>query len=395
MIIRDKIVLGLGFGDEGKGLVTDYLCLHHPDSLVIRFSGGQNCGHTVVDGEFNHVFSNFGSGSYRNIPTYWSKYCTVDPVGIINELKILKDKGVKPVLFIESECPITTPFDKEFNIWNNKATKHGSCGVGIYATKQREKDNYSLHFIDLFYPKIFEQKLEAIKQYRKFTTVDNSSLMYFIKCCEKLIKLRNIHKVNLFLRNYYDGNKRYEFKVKIFEGSQGLLLDQNNGFFPNVTPSNTGPDNVFELYNYEINNFRAIKSTLRWPEIYLVTRAYQTRHGNGYMSNESDSNIDIEIADTETNLYNRYQGKFRKGYLDLDLLRYGIEKNRWLREYGSKILVITCLDHVKDYKYIYESKLRQCKTCDIFINKISEILGIKKVYISKSNNSKRLQLKVT
>ena len=86
----------------------------------------------------------------------------------------------------------------------------------------------------------------------------------------------------------------------IFEGSQGLLLDQHHGFFPNVTRANVGLENV--------ESFTGLNDIY---EVYLVTRAYQTRHGNGFMTNENrPHNITENIE--ETNKEHEYQGKFRR-----------------------------------------------------------------------------------
>jgi adenylosuccinate synthase len=68
---------------------------------VIRFSGGHQAGHTVVTDDTRHVFSNFGSGTLRGVPTYWSKFCTVEPIGLLNELDALKIKGYNPILYID------------------------------------------------------------------------------------------------------------------------------------------------------------------------------------------------------------------------------------------------------------------------------------------------------
>jgi adenylosuccinate synthase len=84
--VSSKAVLGAGFGDEGKGLVTDWLCRSCAKPLVIRFCGGQQAGHTVAANGLRHVFSNFGAGTLRGVPTYFSRFCTIDPVGMINEL---------------------------------------------------------------------------------------------------------------------------------------------------------------------------------------------------------------------------------------------------------------------------------------------------------------------
>ena len=74
--MKNFVIIGLGFGDEGKGLITDYFCSKLKNPLVIRFSGGHQVGHTVIYNDIRHMFSNFGSGTLRNIPTYWSKFCT-------------------------------------------------------------------------------------------------------------------------------------------------------------------------------------------------------------------------------------------------------------------------------------------------------------------------------
>ena len=109
--MNNKVVIGAGFGDEGKGLFTDYLCRNCENPLIIRFSGGQQAGHTVVADGLHHVFSNFGSGTLQGAPSYFSRFCTIDPVGIMNELDILMDKVMSPKLFIDVRCPVTTPYD--------------------------------------------------------------------------------------------------------------------------------------------------------------------------------------------------------------------------------------------------------------------------------------------
>ena len=137
-------VIGLGFGDEGKGTTTEYLCSQFSNPLVIRFSGGHQAGHTVVHDDVSHIFSNFGSGTLSGYPTYWSKYCTVYPFALLNELEILLEKGITPKLFIDPQCPITTPYDKEYNQLSEKKNKHGSCGVGYSATIEREKNSSNI-----------------------------------------------------------------------------------------------------------------------------------------------------------------------------------------------------------------------------------------------------------
>ena len=363
--MKFQAVVGLGFGDEGKGLTTDFLCSQSKNPLVIRFSGGQQAGHTVVLNGVRHVFSNFGSGSLRGVPTYWSKFCTVDPIGLMNEFNILKEKEINPILHIDKLCPVTTPYDTYFNQMAEKLQQHGSCGVGFGSTINREEHFYSLQFIDLFSPWILETKLESIKQFYNFDKKLN--LDRFIQCIEQIKNLSsNILPVyDFYPTSYYDNY--------IFEGSQGLLLDQNIGFFPHVTRSNTGSKNILTMTEK--------------PELFLITRAYQTRHGNGPMTNENIPN-NILINPLETNITNEYQGVFRRSLLDLDLLKYGINKDDYIRNCPNKNLVITCLDHVLDeHRFTYQGKIVNSLSGQEFVEKISNILGIKNVYTSYSDES--------
>lgn len=341
-------VIGLGFGDEGKGVVVNSLCQQFNKPLVIRYSGGQQAGHTVTrpDGT-SHVFSNFGSGSFDKIPTYWSKYCTFDPVGAFNEFQILKSKGVTPVLYLDRKSPITTPYDIKFNQTKEGAREHGTCGVGVGDTLQREEKLYSLLVEDLLYPDILQTKLDLIGNYYGIGVNDED----FLECCDF------VRKNFMIVYGIPEGYENY-----IFEGSQGLLLDKNIGFFPHVTRSNVGSKNILEMGHS--------------PNLFLVTRAFQTRHGYGPMSN-LDIPHNIKDNPKETNVLNEYQGEFKKSILDLDLLKYAIEKDEYIRTSFYRHLVITCLDLVKDeYKYTINGKIISHSSEDSFVKGISEHLNI-------------------
>ena len=356
-----QVVIGIGFGDEGKGKTISYLCSLSPKpDLCVRFSGGQQAGHRVVVGKIDHVFSNFGSGTLQGVPTYWSKYCTIDPIGILNELDVLKSKGIKPILYLDSHCPVTTPFDKHVNKYNDCIHQHGTCGVGVGQTWQREKDRYSLMVYDLQHPWILKEKLKLLTD-NYYTEIKNKESLteYFLYDCSELLR-------SVYICNYPDMLK---YKRILFEGSQGLLLDQNFGFFPHVTRSNTGLKNVVEMLNGEI------------PKVWLVTRAYQTRHGNGPMSNES---ILFSINNHhEHNRDNKFQGRFRISPLDLDLLKYAIGKDEYIIR-AKKNLVITCLDVMEEYILTINGKIFRYETEDRFIETIAMHLGISTydVYLS-------------
>ena len=358
-----QAVIGLGFGDEGKGKTTNFLCLQNPNALVVRYSGGQQAGHTVVLNGIRHVFSNFGSGFLNGNPTYWSPYCTIDPVGIMNELSDLLNLSNTSILYIDAECPVTIPLDK----FRNQALAEfsGTCGVGVGATHQREEDFYSLKFKDLFYPKVLEYKLKLIKDfyYKGMGEINESYMDKFLSSVDMLINLpQSIQMVY----------KMPEYDSTIFEGSQGLLLDQHYGFFPHVTRSNVGSPNICALTNGKI------------PTFYGVTRAYQTRHGKGPMTNEE---IPHKILSNplETNVYNPFQGQFKKSLLDVDLLEYAISSDKILRDHRD-VLVINCLDHIaNDLRFTHNGTIVECATKKEFIERVQYLLYFSEVLVGESD----------
>lgn len=336
------IILGCLYGDEGKGSFVNYLCSQAKNPLVVRFSGGHQVGHTVVIGEKRHIFSNFGSGTLQDVPTYWSEHCTVSPTGILKEGDVLRELGIEPKLILNANAMVTTPFDILQNHRLEDKNHHGSVGVGFGTTIQRNEDHYHLYVRDLLYPEIRKEKLRLIyNNYYGFNfnpeeanQNQTTRKMYddFLKSCDDLVNRYEIV-------NDFTGLLDHDL---IFEGSQGIMLDANYGFFPHVTRSNTVSTNAIDL----INTYRLPISS---ATTYYVTRAYQTRHGNGYMTNEGLNTTYIKENPKESNVTG-FQGKFRKSVLDLDMLKYAINCDRYHNpdNFSTKKIVITCLDQVPE-----------------------------------------------
>lgn len=348
------IVIGLGYGDEGKGLVTDYLCYSQKRPIVIRFNGGQQAGHTVVNknGE-RHVFSNFGSGTLRNVPTYWSGYCTFSPTYFLEEYHSL---NVKPKIFIDKSCPITTHYDILYNRaieFTRKENRHGSCGLGFGATVERDnKVAIKFRVEDLSMPNICIDKLKVIKEYYR-TKINNETDFAFSQFNHDLEDERfreTVEQINNFLAKGLIGlttekdifSNNQEWESFIFEGAQGVLLDINFGDYPYTTKSNTTSKNAIEILSRH-------SDLIDVPYIVYVTRAYQTRHGAGPFRLCTPS-LELRNIDDETNKYNDYQREFRISNLDIDKLNYAISCDEQYSKGLKKHLVVTCLDQLKTEK---------------------------------------------
>nr|WP_314494537.1 adenylosuccinate synthetase [uncultured Chryseobacterium sp.] len=321
-----QIIIGLGFGDEGKGITTDFLAQQHPESVVIRFSGGQQAAHTVMIDHKKHIHSSFASGALRGLPSYFTEHCTIHPTFLFNEREELIKKNGNVELHIHPLAKVTTPFDVLSNRKNVQNLKHGSCGKGVGATMKRNESPFKLFAVDLIAPRtMLIEKLKVIANYYGFEEGEEIeiALQDFLEA---------IDKIDWKIEGY---EYLKSFDHLIFEGSQGILLDMDHGVFPNVTFANTTSKNA-----YEICQLLKIKDI----EMFYVTRSYLTRHGNGWMSNEKS--LLLKNNEEETCTFNEFQKDLRFGELDYDLLNYALKLDEAYVVAQKKNLVVTCLDQL-------------------------------------------------
>lgn len=360
-----SIVLGLGFGDEGKGLTTSFLTSQTRNPLIVRFNGGHQAGHTVVHNGHRHVFSSFGSGTLQGAETFWSRFCTVYPIAFMNEYKALPEEVRKKVrIKVDRLCPVTIPLDLDTNHLMAVKTNHGSVGAGFGATIDRCEKHYGLYVQDLMFDHVWKTKFLLIAKYLfennllvKTRREDIDDMIdRFSTAVSEMSQIIDV----VGSKYLQEGSGR-----TIFEGAQGILLDQNFGFFPHVTRSNTTSQNALELDPWH-------------KDIYYVTRCYQTRHGNGPMTNEKV--LKLKNNQEETNVLNQYQGQFRVGNLDLDFLKYALTCDGNFSTGLRKNLVITCTDQLDvDVEFIHHELLNIVKFDKVFISDGPSYQNIKEI----------------
>lgn len=304
--MRARAVIGANFGDEGKGLVTSWLCTHGA-GVVVRFNGGAQAGHTVVmPNGMRHVFGHFGSGTLQGVPTFLSQFFICNPILFFQELDKLHALGVEPTVYAHPDCLVTTFADMLINqARENKlgAKRHGSCGVGINETIHRSSlPELKITMADLW-NRIgsLEGKLAQIcKKYAMFRTGNSvgtpAMIEAFIKGCWKFAD--RVHAAGIG-----------QCRDPVFEGAQGLLLDQfNKEFFPHVTRSNTGICNV---------RYLCAQAGITDIDAYYVSRTYLTRHGAGPLPGEDPK----MLFEDKTNVEHAFQGVMRFAPLDTGLDR--------------------------------------------------------------------------
>ncbi|MEU7527127.1 adenylosuccinate synthetase [Saccharothrix sp. NPDC042600] len=319
------IVVGLGFGDEGKGAVVDALCARGPATTVVRFNGGAQAAHNVVADGRHHTFSQYGSGTLAGVPTHLSRHVLVEPIALATETRELAALGVPDplaLLTVHADALLTTPLHIAANRAREDArgnARHGSCGKGIGETVW-----YSL--LTGHHPGDIVEHQEVLGDPGPAPTVGD---------CRNPTRLR--HRLDTLARFYQpligDGTQvddlvhlytAFADAVRIvegdhvgfladtgplvFEGAQGVLLDETHGFHPHTTWSTTTPRNALDLLGG------------RPARVLGVTRTYHTRHGAGPFPTE-DNTLQFRELHNDTGVY---QGAWRTGHFDAVLFRHAL-----------------------------------------------------------------------
>jgi adenylosuccinate synthase len=330
------IVVDLGYGDAGKGTIVDWLCrAGQPGGArdgaspvaVVRFNGGAQAAHHVLapSGQV-HAFAQFGSGTFAGTPTFLSRFMLVDPLALTAEAEHLRRLGVPDplaLLTVDREALLTTPYHQAANQAREEARgsgRHGSCGMGIGETAR-----YALEYPldapragDLTAPALLRRKLTLLRD-RLVGSVPAGSVPAGSAGAGRSAAPppRDVADVfravaaRLTLAGEGDLTRLLRRGPAVFEGAQGVLLDEWRGFHPYTTWSTTTFANAETLL---------AEAGLAGPAATRlgVTRTYQTRHGPGPFPTE-----DPALPVTEPhNGDGRWQGPFRAGHLDAVALGY-------------------------------------------------------------------------
>ncbi len=340
-------VIGAGWGDEGKGLMVDALA--RLGFVVVRANGGAQAGHTVrrPDGT-GHVFHHVGAGAFRGAATYLSRFFVHNPLLLGTELDDLSALGLTPEILADPQGQVTTPWDMMINQIAEEArgqARHGSCGLGVNETLRRGADaSMRIAVADLWRPARLASLAERVRGDWVPARLSWLGLSPGPAWRDRLtspgVMAAFLEAAARFSASVgLDDGSRAAAAARqgglLFEGAQGLLLDQDHDFFPYVTPSKTGLANPSVLaLEWGVDHLNAV----------YVTRAYATRHGAGPFPREAPG---LAFADP-TNVPNAWQGRLRFGELDLDLLAKTIGDDRPSAALSvEKTLAMTCLDQVE------------------------------------------------
>ncbi|MGP3964451.1 adenylosuccinate synthetase [Nonomuraea sp. 3N208] len=314
------IVVDLGYGDAGKGTVVDWLCATGDVRAVVRFNGGAQAGHNVVlpDGR-HHTFAQFGAGTLRGVPTHLSRFVVVDPPALAAEAEHLVRLGVPDpfsLITVDRDALLATPYHVEAGRRRELARgqeRHGSCGMGVGEVMAYWLEHGPQAPRAGDPPKVLERKLRVLREALGVQGPPVEDCVAAYRAFQERVRLVDPAFVGRLVAS----------GPVVFEGAQGVLLDENWGFDPYTTWSTTTFDNAEEL----LGGVGAVRLG--------VLRTYTTRHGPGPLVTE-DPALD---PPEPHNVTGPWQGPFRSGHFDAVAHRYAAEAAG-----GVDLLALTHLD---------------------------------------------------
>ena len=369
------VILGAQWGDEGKGKIVDLFSEQY--DVIVRYQGGANAGHTVIVGREKYVMHLLPSGVlHKDKMNIISHGVVLDMESLVNEIIGLQKRGIAispKNLLISENISIVLPYhkmiDKAKEARKKGGKKIGTTGRGIGPAYTDKYVRIGVRLRDIFNESVLiekvaenlEEKNFLLKSFYKEKEVLAAEVIAEAKKYAKILRPYMANTVSVVNKLIKKGKK------VLFEGAQGALLDIDYGTYPYVTSSNPTIGGVMTGGGV---SFREIK------KVWGITKAYQTRVGNGPFPTELDEELGSEIREAGGE-YGATTGRPRRcGWLDLVALKYVCDLN------GLSDILLTKIDVLSKQKelkvcthYLYKGK----KTMD-FVSDGEELYTCKPVY---------------
>ena len=346
------VLLGLQWGDEGKGKVVDYLSNKY--DLVARFQGGPNAGHTLEFDNKKHVLHQIPSGIFsKNSLNIIGNGVVLDPVIFKNEIEKIELKfGIKLFdnLFISNKVQLITPSHRFIDkiLEKKKGDKKiGSTLRGIGPTYQDKIGRHGLRVGDIKYDN-FKNKYEKQKKMHSYLFEDINLKEFNYEEKHFFDSINFLKKFNLTDTEYLINKNLNKEKSVLAEGAQGTLLHIDFGSYPFVTSSNTTTAGACIGLGV---------SPKKVQKVYGVFKAYCTRVGKGPFPTELFNKEGDKIA-KKGNEFGSTTGRARRcGWLDLLALKYAVMLNGVTELFMMKADVLSGFDKIFICtKYLFEGK---------------------------------------
>ncbi|MEJ6743680.1 MAG: adenylosuccinate synthase [Porticoccaceae bacterium] len=341
---RNVVILGSQWGDEGKGKIVDLLT--DKASLVARFQGGHNAGHTLVIDGIKTALHLVPSGILReHVTCVIGNGVVVSPDALLKEIRMLEKRGVlvRDRLKVSGSCPLILSYHVALDVAREAVrgnAKIGTTGRGIGPAYEDKVARRALRLGDLANMDVFAEKLREVLEYHNFAltqfyktdAVDFDKTLAEAKewAAELLPMKADVTKI---LHDARDAGEHI-----LFEGAQGSLLDVDHGTYPYVTSSNTTAGGAATGTGF---------GPLYLDYVLGITKAYTTRVGSGPFPTELDCEIGQYLGE-KGHEFGTTTGRSRRcGWFDAVALRQAVRVNSISGICLTKLDVLDGLDEVK------------------------------------------------
>ena len=337
------VILGLVFGDEGKGKIIDLIS--HDYDIVARFNGSDNAGHSIVIDNKKHVLHLIPSGVFRpNCINIIGNGCLINPISFVDEISKLKEIGIDitQTLYISKRAHLILPthrlLDKSSEI-SKGSKKIGSTLKGIGPTYMDKTGRNGIRVGDIFgdvKSKLIELSQKHLSFLHKDMVIDAED--YINEQNKWIDAIEILKQYNIIDSEIYINQALSEGKSVLAEGAQGTLLDLDFGSYPYVTSSSTTIAGVISGLGV---------APLHINKVTGIFKAYTTRVGSGPFPTELDNPIGEDLRRVG-NEYGSTTGRERRcGWLDLPLLKYSCMINGVTELNIMKIDVLSHLNEIE------------------------------------------------
>ncbi len=333
-------IIGSQWGDEGKGKIADLLS--EDADWVVRFNGGPNAGHTVVDDEGVFKFHHLPSASlHESCKVLLGPGMVINPEGLVEELDALKEeRGFHPDIYLGARAHVITPYHPVVEVLEKAKEEVGTTGRGIGPTYEDKAARSGFRIIDLLrsdFEDRFRDRLERLKEIwndpSELDRIEEDKFLDIVDHLKGLVTEDRVVNSSPVLNQAIDGDESV-----IFEGAQGTLLDIDFGTYPYVTSSNPTIGGI---------GTGAGVSPTRVDRRIGVVKAYTTRVGKGPMPTEDKGELGEKLRESGDE-YGATTGRPRRcGALDLVGLKYAIDLNNFTELALTKLDVLSGFEEIK------------------------------------------------
>ena len=371
--MKNVVVVGSQWGDEGKGKIVDWLS--DQADIVIRFQGGHNAGHTLVIDGITYKLRLLPSGIVRkNKISIIGNGVVIDPWALLEEIEEIKSKGVLVDVdnfMISESASLILPFHREMDEIREDAAGKGKIGTtrrGIGPAYEDKVGRRSIRVMDLRSEKNLDQRLETVLIHHNAIRKGLGKKIFEKEKLKKdLLKIApEILKFSQPVWLKIDEFKKKKKRI-LFEGAQGILLDVDHGTYPFVTSSNTVASSAATGTGCGPNSIHYVLG---------ITKAYTTRVGEGPFPTELKDDTGEILGKRGKEFGTVTSRKRRCGWFDGVLVRQTIKISGID---GIALTKLDVLDELDEIKMCVEYEL-DGKKLDYFPAAVEDQLKIKPIY---------------